>query len=55
MMNIYKVEGYGKFYEKSLFVLGKDFDEAERIVAEQFGLEVKEVGKCFTICFYTNI
>lgn len=30
MMNIYKVEGYGKFYEKNLHVLGEDFDEAKK-------------------------
>lgn len=54
-MNIYKVEGYGKYYEVSMMVLGISFDDARMIVSQQTGLEVEEIEKCFMISLYAAL
>lgn len=54
-MKIWKVEGYGKFYEQKTMVLGKNFEDAKQVVAEHYGLQIDEVGKCFTIEYYATI
>lgn len=55
MMNIYKVEGYEKYYEVSMMILGTSFDDAKMIVSQQTGIEVEEIEKCFVISLYTTL
>lgn len=55
MMNIYKVEGYGKHYSTNMMVLGNNFDDAKVVISEQTGIKVEEIEKCFYISLYATI
>ena len=55
MMNIYKVEGYGKHYEVNMMVIGESFEDAKKVVSKQTGIEVEEIGKCFIINLYATL
>ena len=55
MMNIYKVEGYGKHYSTNMMVLGNNFDDAKVVISEQTGIKVEEIEKCFYISLYANM
>lgn len=54
-MKIWKVEGYKNFYGQSMMVLGKNIEEAKQVVANQYGLDIEEVGNCFVISYYTML
>ena len=54
-MKIWNVEGFNNFYGQNLKVLGSNFEEAKKVVANHYGLNNDEVGKCFVIEFYTSL
>ena len=55
MMNIYKVEGYEKYYSTNMMVLGNNIDDAKAVISEQTGIKIEEIEKMFFITLYATI